>query len=227
MKTLINLAFARPRTILLLLGILLVGGVSAFISIPKEAEPDVPIPFIYVSVLHEGISPTDAERLLIRPLEKELQALEGLKEMTATASEGYASVSLEFDAGFDNQQALQDVREKVDVAKAELPQESEEPVIREINVALFPVISVVLAGEIPEKRLNRIAKDLQDKLEALPQVLEADIQGRREELLEVSVKPEVIETYDLTLQEVLQFVRNNNQLVPAGAIEGNAGRMVV
>lgn len=227
MNTLINLAFARPRTILLLLTILLVGGVTAFISIPKEAEPDVPIPFIYVSVVHEGVSPTDAERLLIRPLEKELQALEGLKEMTAMASEGHASVSLEFDAGFDNQQALQDVREKVDVAKAELPQESEEPVIREINVALFPVISVVLAGEIPEKRLNRLATDLQDKLEALPQVLEADIQGRREELLEISVTPEVIESYDLSLQEVLQFVRNNNQLVPAGAIEGEAGRMVV
>ena len=227
MNAFISLAFSHSRTVLLLLAALLVGGIVAFIDIPKEAEPDVPIPFIYVSVVHEGVSPTDAERLLVRPLEKELQALEGLKEMTAVASEGHASVSLEFEAGFDNQKALMDVREKVDAAQSELPQESEEPTVTELNVALFPVISVILAGDIPEKRLNLIAQDLQDKLEALPQVLEAEIQGRREDLMEISIEPKVIETYGLQLQEVVSFVRNNNELVPAGAIEGQSGRLVV
>lgn len=227
MKTLIKLAFTRSRTILLLLGVLLVSGVTAYIDIPKEADPDVPIPFMYVSVVHEGISPTDAERLLIRPLEKELQSLEGLKEMTAVASEGHASVTLEFEAGFDNKQALLDVREKVDAAQAELPAESEEPMVMEINIALFPVISVILAGDVPERQLNRVAQNLQDQLEALPEVLEAEIQGRREDLMEISIEPKVIETYGLQLQEVVQFVRNNNKLVPAGAIEGEAGRLVV
>ena len=102
MYALIDAAFARSRTVLLLLFMLVVGGISAFQDIPKEAEPDVPIPVIYISVIHQGISPDDAERLIIRPLETELQSLEGLKEMTAIASEGHASVSLEFEAGIDN-----------------------------------------------------------------------------------------------------------------------------
>ena len=117
MLTLIDAAFSRPRTVLLVLLMLLIGGIYAFISIPKESEPDVPIPVIYVSITHAGISPEDAERLLIRPMEKELQSIEGLKELKATATEGHASISIEFDAGFNSKQALDDVREKVDQAK--------------------------------------------------------------------------------------------------------------
>ena len=227
MYTLIDAAFARYRTVLLLLFMLIVGGISAFQNIPKEAEPDVPIPVIYVSVVHQGISPDDAERLIIRPLETELQSLEGLKEMTAIASEGHASVSLEFEAGIDNKQALLDVREQVDLARAELPTESEEPLVSEVNVALFPVISLILAGDVPEPQLMRMAQTLQDDIETLPGVLKADIQGEREDLLEIRVDPAIIETYGIDLPQVLQFVSNNNELVAAGAVDSGAGRLVV
>tara|TARA_Y100000780_G_scaffold211112_2_gene210216 strand:- start:410157 stop:413309 length:3153 start_codon:yes stop_codon:yes gene_type:complete len=227
MYALIDAAFARHRTVLLLLFMLFVGGISAFQNIPKEAEPDVPIPFIYVSVVHQGISPDDAERLIIRPLETELQSLEGLKEMTAVASEGHASVSLEFEAGIDNKQALLDVREQVDLARPELPADSEEPLVSEVNVALFPVISLILAGDVPEPQLMRMAQTLQDDIETLPGVLKADIQGEREDLLEIRVDPAVIETYGIDLPQVLNFVSNNNELVAAGAVDSGAGRLVI
>ncbi len=202
-------------------------GASAYVSIPKESEPDIPIPMIYVSMTHEGISPEDAERLLARPMEKELQSIEGLKEMRATAGEGYASVTLEFDAGFDADQALLDVREKVDLGKAELPPDTDEPRVQEINVALFPVLTVALAGDVPERTLVRLARDLKDKLETLGGVLEVDIGGDRESVLEVIVDPTVLETYNLSFADVVNSVQRNNQLVAAGALESSAGRMVI
>src|SRR5690554_664297 len=118
MRAIISVAMDRSRTTLLLFLFLLLGGMAAYQAIPKESNPDVTIPMIYVSMTLEGISPEDAERLLVRPMEQELRSLEGIKEMRGTAAEGHASVMLEFDAGFNPDKALQDVREKVDTARS-------------------------------------------------------------------------------------------------------------
>ncbi len=227
MKTLIDAAIARNRPVLLILVLILVAGSVAYLTMPKEADPDVPIPFVYVSMTHEGISPEDAERLLVRPMEKELRAIEGLKELTATAAEGYASVTLEFEAGFDSDQALNDVREKVDMAKVELPADTDEPLVDEFNVALFPVLVVTLAGETPERTLVTLARDLRDKLEGLPGVLEVDIAGDREDLLEVLIDPVRLESYNQSPAEMLEIVTRNNQLVAAGTLDSGQGRFAV
>jgi len=225
--SLIDAAFDRTRTVILLLLFLLASGVVAHNNIPKESEPDVPIPIIYVSMTHDGISPDDAERLLVRPMEKELQSISGLKEISSTASEGHASVLLEFDAGFDGDTALADVRERVDAAKSQLPAATDEPTVNEVNVALFPVLNISLSGPLPERTLIRIARAMKDKLEALPGVLEADIAGEREEVLEIVVDPLVMETYALDFDSLFSLIRNNNLLVAAGAIDTGAGRMVL
>lgn len=227
MNALIDLAFSRSRTVLLSLLFILVSGALAYQSIPKEAEPDITVPFIYVSMTHEGISPEDAERLLVKPMEKELQSIEGLKEMKSTAGEGHASVQLEFSAGFDSKQAQSDVREKVDIAKIKLPDDTDDPEVIEINVALFPVLTISLSGPVPERSLVAIARGLQDRLEALPGVLEAAIGGDREALLEIIVDPAVMETYQVKYEELFSFVSNNNLLVAAGAMDTGAGRMVL
>ena len=129
MRTLIDAAFDRSRTVVAALLLVVLWGAVVAWDIPKEAEPDVQLPIVYVSMTHEGISPEDAERLLVRPMERELQVLEGLKEMRSTSSEGHASVQLEFEAGVDIDQALTDVREKVDLAKVELPDDTDEPLV--------------------------------------------------------------------------------------------------
>ena len=227
MNAIIDAAFTRTRTVALAFVMIIVMGAVAYVSIPKESEPDIPIPTIYVSMTYEGISPEDSERLLIRPMEKELQSIEGIKEMRAVSAEGYGSVTLEFDAGFDANQALQDVREKVDIAKAELPPDTDEPRVHEVNVALFPVLTVGLSGNVPERTLVTIARNLQDKIEGLGGVLEVDIGGDREELLEIIVDPMVLETYNVSFADVLSTVQRNNRLVAAGALETAAGRMVL
>lgn len=227
MNAIIDWAMSRSRAVLVFLLCLIISGIVAYAAIPRESQPDIAIPTIYVSMSHEGISSTDAERLLIRPMEKELRSIEGVKEMKSVASEGHASVTLEFDAGFDSDQALLDVREKVDLAKVKLPQGGEEPEVHEVNVALFPVLSLSLSGPIPERQLLRVARDLKDEIEALPEVLEVDIGGDREEVLEVIVDPLILETYQIDFLSVIRSISNNNKLVAAGALDNGDGRLVV
>nr|WP_322941957.1 efflux RND transporter permease subunit [Pseudomonas sp. s4] len=225
MHTLIAAALDRSRTTILILLFLLCGGLVAYIAMPKESNPDVAIPIIYVSVTLEGISPEDGERLLVRPLEQELRSLEGVKEMRSVSNEGHASVTLEFDAGFDAKVALADVREKVDTARSKLPEEADEPTVTEVNVALFPVLSVGLSGPIAETELVYIARRLKENIEGIAEVLSVEIGGDREDLLEIVVDPQVLDSYGINYNELFNLVSRNNRLVAAGSLDTGAGRM--
>ncbi|WP_306030264.1 efflux RND transporter permease subunit [Stappia sp. MMSF_3263] len=217
----------RPRTVLTLMVVMVAAGVMAYIGVPKEADPDIDIPVFYVSVSQQGISPEDAERLLARPMETALRGLDGLKEITTISAESHLGVILEFDIDFDKDKALADVRDKVDQAKAELPAEAEEPTIVETNFALQPTIFVALSGEVPERTLYRHARRLKDQVEAVPTVLSADLSGHREELLEVVIDAMKLESYQVTQQELLTSLSQNNQLVPAGFLDNGRGRFNV
>ena len=227
MNGLIDAALDRSRTVLLALVLVLISGTIAYVTIPKESDPDVNIPIIYVSMTHDGISPEDAERLLVRPMEKELRSIEGVTEMRSTASDGYGSVVLDFEAGFDVDVALQDFREKVDIAKGELPEDTDEPVVNEINVGLFPVLVVVLSGDAPERTLLRLARGLRDELEGLPGVLEAEIAGDRDEVLEIIIDPLKLESYNIPHGDFVQLASRNNQLIAAGALDTGQGKFSV
>ncbi|HAE02268.1 MAG TPA: MFS transporter, partial [Rhodospirillaceae bacterium] len=195
--SIIGAALSHSRTVLGLLAFILVAGAISYITIPKESDPDVNIPIIYVSMHHEGISPEDAERLLVRPMEQELRGIEGSKEMRSTAYEGGANVLLEFEAGFDSDTALSDVRDKVDLVRPDLPEDTDDPTVNEVNLSLFPVLVVTLSGDLPERMLLRIARDMQDRLEAIETVLEVNITGEREEVVEVLIDPVLVESYGL------------------------------
>ena len=185
--SLIGIAFGYSRTVLSVLLFVLVAGSLAYRDIPKESEPDIDIPIIYVTISHDGISPEDAERLLIRPIEQELKTIEGIKEMRSTGYEGGANVLLEFEAGFDADAALRDVREGVDLAKTNLPGATDDPEVHEVNFSLFPVLVVILSGDAPDRALYRLARDLKDAIEGVGEVLEVNLAGNRDEVVEVIV----------------------------------------
>jgi len=209
------------------LGIMLfavIGGIYAMSRLPMDAEPDIPIPFINVQVVLPGISPEDGERLLIRPLETELKALDGLKQIDGVAATNVAFVTLEFEPSTDLDLAMQDVLEKVDRARAEFPQEAQEPIVEEISTAALPIITVNLWGDAPERELQRRAKDLQRRLESLPSVLEAKISGERTDVLEAVLDPARIESLGITFDEIQRAVASNNALVPAGSLETSSGK---
>lgn len=228
MKTVIEASLSRKRALLMLLAFLLVAGLSAYINIPKESDPDVPIPFIYVSVGHEGISPEDAERLLLRPLEKELRSIEGIKEMKSTASSGHASVVLEFYIDVDIKDALIDVREQVNQAKGKLPQESDEPIVKQVTLATEnPALTILLSGSAPERALVTLARSLQDTLEGFAEILEVNIGGDREDMVEILVDPLLMESYQLNMSDIYNLISRNNRLVAAGVLDTGKGRFPI
>lgn len=227
MNGLIDGAIGRARMVLAILIVALIAGTSTYINLPKEADPDIPIPFVGVTIPLEGVSPEDAERLLVRPVETELQSIEGVEQIDSFALEGAGQIMIEFDISFDQDQALLDVQEKVDLAQREFPEEAREPIITEVNAALFPILAINLYGDAPERGLYKIGQELKDELEGLEGVLEARLQGDREEVMEIVVDPAKLEAYNLSYQEIFAAVSNNNRLVPAGRIDMGEGRFPV
>ncbi len=227
MNALIAAAFARTRTTILLLVLLFGAGAYSYVTIPKEAAPEIDIPIFNVTVTYAGINAEDSARLLVEPLERQLQSMQGLDRMSAQAGEGFAIVTLEFQPGFDQQTALQSVRDETDNATPDLPDGADAPVVQEIDLSLFPILTIGLSGEIPERELIALARDLEERLEAIPGVLEAELSGDREDLLEIIVNPLAIQSYGISTQEISQAVQNNNQLVAAGAFDTGVGRVGV
>ncbi|WP_428240938.1 efflux RND transporter permease subunit [Gynuella sp.] len=227
MNGLISSVLARSRTVVLLSILLFISGLFSFMSISKESMPDVTIPVSYISMPLKGVSPEDADAMLVSPMEKEIKSIEGLSKYTSVASEGHASITLEFDADVDIDQALSDTREAVDRVKGELPSEADDPTVHEINVALFPILSIAISGNVDERVLKTIAENLQEKLEALPSVLEANINGTREEVAEIVVDPQLMASYNLSHSELINLITSNNQLITAGNLDTGAGRFAV
>ena len=227
MTRLVDWAATHARMVLAFVVVSLAAGTLAYVSLPKEGEPDIEIPALFVSVLFPGISAEDSERLLVKPMETELSDLDGLKTMTGTAAENYAGVALEFEFGWDKTKILADVRDAMDAAEAEFPDGAEKYTINEINFSEFPIIVVNLSGAVPERTMARLAQDLQDQLESLEPVLEAGIAGNREEMVEVVIDPLRLEAYNITAAELINVVRNNNLLIPAGEVRSATGAFSV
>ncbi|MBO9400877.1 efflux RND transporter permease subunit [Shimia sp. R9_3] len=223
----ITWASERARMILAFIAISLVVGAFSYASLPKEGEPDIDIPILYVSVSFPGISAEDAESLLVKPMETEAVDLDGLDQMTGIASENHASLLLEFEFGWDKSATIADVRDAMNTAQANFPDGAEQYTITEINFSEFPIVIVNLTGDVPERTMARLAKDLQDEFEAIDAVLEAPIAGNRDEMVEVVIDPLRLESYNITAVEVINVVRNNNQLIAAGEVETAQGTFSV
>lgn len=227
MNALIAGVFSRNRAAMLLLALLFVMGSLAYKTIPKEAAPEIDIPVFIVMVSYPGISTEDSARLLVEPLERKLQSIDGLDTLTAQAGEGFAMLQLEFSAGFDNEKALRDLQDETEKAEPDLPSGANKPTIQEIDLSLFPILTVALSGNIPERDLITLARNLKDKLETVSGVLEIDMSGDREDLLEVVIEPLAMQSYNISLAQVSQAISNNNLLITAGAMDTGAGRISV
>ncbi|MHC0054962.1 efflux RND transporter permease subunit [Actibacterium sp. D379-3] len=227
MTGIVDWAAHHSRMVVAFIVLSLVAGISAYTGLPKEGEPDIEIPAIFVSVPFPGISAADAEKLLIKPMETELSDLDGLKTMSATAQENYAGIALEFDFGWDKSKVIADIRDAMNTAEASFPAGAEKYTVTEINFSEFPIIIVNLSGAVPERTLLRVAKQLQDRLEGLDPVLEAGLAGQRDEMLEVVIDPLRLEAYNVTAAELINVVVSNNQLIAAGEMTTASGAFAV
>ena len=224
----ISAAIDRSRTVLSLFVVILIAGIVAYRTIPIEANPDVSVPVIVITIPHEGISPQDSERLLVRPMELELKKIEGVEELNAYAGEGSATLVVEFDSSFDSDQAVLDVREAVDKAKVKLPSTTEEPIINEVSAGDFPVLTIGIGGHnVPDRVLYKLARNLKDEIEGISEILEANIRGDREEVLEAIINPAQMEAYGITNEELLGAIARNNRLIAAGSVDTGRGSFSV
>ncbi len=227
MNPLIRLLMGQPRAILTLFLIAVLGGMWTYLTVAREADPDIDIPVFVVSVGAPGVAARDGERLIGRPLETALRGIEGIDNTYVSASDGAVSVVCEFDITVDNDTALRRVRIKVDEAKVEFPAVADDPRVIEASFALFPILVIGISGDVPEKTLVRHAQTLQDELKTISSVLSADISGKREEQIEIIISPAAISAYGLSLGQVLNSIQNNNLLIAAGEIATPSGRSSV
>lgn len=203
---------------MVLVALVAIMGTISYLTIPKESFPNITVPNIFVVTLYPGVSPEDMESLVTRKLEDELGNISEIKEMTSTSTEGYSSVVLEFDTGIDIEEALQKVREKVDLAKAELPEDAEEPLVQEVNLSEFPIMQINLSGDYDLEILKDIAEDLQDKIEAIPTVLGVDLTGGLEREVQVDVDLAKLKYYNLSFGDIIGAISAENVTIPGGDI---------
>jgi multidrug efflux pump len=212
-----------PRVVLTVMVLLLGAGLSAYVSLPKESFPAIDIPYFYVSVTQTGVSPRDAEQLLVKPIEDRIKDLDDLENYTSTATTGHASVFLEFNVNADKTTALNDIRAALEGVSSDLPAEAKEPVVTEISFTDTPVIYVAVYGNAPERELVQRAKDLQDELEGIPNAQSVTISGQRDEMMEVTIDQNRLEAYDLTASQLLDALAKNNMVVPGGTLDTGRG----
>lgn len=224
MKNYIDAAVSRARTTLSVFVAIMITGFACYLAIPAELNPDVEVPIVITTIIHQGISPEDAERLLAKPSELELKTVDGITSVSSFSSENAATIITEFDIDFESQFALSEVREAINRAKARFPADTEEPLIQEVSAATLPVVQIAVGGNgVPERVLLQVAEELQREIEILPTILEAEMVGNREQLLEAVIDPAKLETYGISNASIIQTVTSNNRLIPAGQVDTGQG----
>ena len=214
-----SLAIRHPTSVVVLMLILIAGGVVSYLRVPRESMPEIVIPNIIVTTVYGGVAPRDIETLVTQPLEDELNTIADVKVISSTSREGVSSINVEFVAGMDMTEALQRVREKVDLAKPELPGAANDPQIFEINTSQFPIMQVNIAGPYNQVRLREVAEDIQARFEQIPSVLEAQLSGGLEREVHVDVDLAKLKFYGLAFKDVSDAVRGENVTVPGGSID--------
>ncbi|MHC4533608.1 MAG: efflux RND transporter permease subunit [Planctomycetota bacterium] len=210
----------KNRTTVGVLGliIILLGGYS-YLSLPREASPDIPIPHIMVHTIYEGVSPEDMETSVTMKIEKELNGIRGTKEIRSSSAEGISMIDVEFNPDVKTEVALQRVRDRVEIAKAELPLDVEEPLIQEINFAEFPIMTISISGDVSPYQFKEIADNLQDTLEAVPGVLRVKVLGALEPEIRLEFDPDRLATYNLMIPEILALIPSENVNISAGGLD--------
>ncbi len=214
-----SFAVEHRTSVMVLLAIITIMGILSYRTTPKESFPELAIPIIAVNTVYPGVSPADVESQVTRHIEDELSGISDIKELTSTSVEGYSSVVAEFDPSIDLTEALQKVREKVDLAKPDLPEDAEDPSIVEFNFSEVPILQVNLSGEYGLVRLKELGEEMQDRLEQIPSVLRADLRGGLEREVKVDVDLAKLQFYGLGLGDVVDAIRSENVNIPGGSID--------
>ena len=221
-----NLAIDRWITVFALLVLITIGGVYSYTYLPREADPEIIIPIITISTSYGGVAPTDIETLVTTPIERKLTGLDGVKEITSSSMEGLSSITIEFEPDINIDDALQRVGDKVDLATGDLPGDTKKPVIREVNLAELPMMSIALSGGTSLAQLSGFAESIEDRIEAIPGVLDVDIVGKVEREIQVEVDPLRLAQYGISLPTLTNLLLKENVNTPAGTMDLGSAKYI-
>ncbi|MDC1470250.1 efflux RND transporter permease subunit [Gammaproteobacteria bacterium] len=223
MTKIVDFALSKAKTTLMIAFMIIIAGSYARQEISIAASPNVQLPFISVSVYLDGASPNDTSRLIAKPLENRLMTITGVKNVSSRSVLSFARIFLEFEVGYDMDKALVDIKQAVEETKYELPREAEDPQISEYSEASFPVMNISIVGKSSIRQKVFYAKDLKDKIEGIEEILEANLSGAPEEVLEGVINKSRMESYGVTLSDIYYSVANNNLIIPGGTQDTGKG----
>jgi CzcA family heavy metal efflux pump len=223
-----HIALKRQAAVLALMVFIVLAGLYCYLTLPRESFPDITIPYIFVTTTYEGVAPADMEELITIPIERKLKGLSDVEEIRSTSAEGLSTVAVKFLPTVDIDDALQKVRDKVDQAKKDLPADlPDEPVITEVNFSDIPVIRVVLSGPFSLRRLKTFADDLQDRIESVQGVLEAQITGGLEREIHVEFDLDRVAAYNVPFSSLIGAVERGNVNMPSGSMDIGPAKYLV
>ena len=214
-----DISIKYRTSIVVLTAIIAIGGLYSYVTIPKEAQPSIEIPQIVVTLLYPGASPDDVESLITQPVESEVQAINGIKEIRSTSTQGVSTIVVEFNPDVSIDDAYQKVRDKVDVARPNLPSEIEEPIVSEIDFEDFPIMTINLAANYSLSQLKEVAENLEEEIETVQGVLEVDVVGALEREVQIDVDLNALQGYNLAFMDIVDAIREENTNMPGGSVD--------
>ncbi len=218
-------AVRQRISVFVLAVIILIFGTYCYQVLPRESEPDITIPNVFVSTDYKGVSSSDIETSITIEIEKKLKGLEGIKTIRSVSSEGISSINIEFVTGTDIDDALQKVKDRVDEAKNDLPSDLEQdPSVFEVNFSELPIVVFSISGTCGIACLKDLADNLKDEIETIPGVLEVEITGGLEREIRVEAFPEKLAYYNIPLNSLQLVVESENRNTSGGAIHLGDGR---
>ena len=220
-KNIIEMLCHRYKATLLFFAMCIGYSIYGYLQISRESYPDVKIPYVSVMTILKGSSAEDVDRMITKPIERKLQGLQNVKKITSTSGFGYGLTIVEFRSDADSETCLRKVKDKVDEVKPDLPKDIEEPSINEIDVSKFPVLYVMLSGNVSKKTLIRSARVLKKEIETIKQVLEVNITGDSEDIIEIVPDVAKMKVLGISADEIKGAVAKNNILIPLGKMQNN------
>lgn len=199
--------------------IIVLAGISAYVSLPRESSPSIEIPYVFISTVYVGVSPEEIEKLVTMEIEKQVKAIPDIKEITSVSRESFSSVTIEFNPNIKIDDALQKVRDKISVAKGNMPSDIEEPVVTEVNFSELPMLYINIAGNYGLDKLKAIADNMSDKIEGVPGVLSAEVVGGLEREVKINVDANRLKYYALSLTDVSNAISGENLNIPGGSVD--------
>ncbi|MBN8546928.1 MAG: efflux RND transporter permease subunit [Ignavibacteria bacterium] len=222
-----DISIDNKTSVFVLVFIIAIMGFISYVSLPREASPDIAIPLVIISTPYPGVSPEDIESLVTTPIEKEVKKIAEVKKIQSSSFEGYSLIQVEFQSGYDIEDALQKVREKVNKAETEIPADATKPEIVEINFSEFPILTFELSGPTGLSKLKDIAEELKDKIETIKGVLEVKVNGGLEREVQVDVDYRKLQHYNIRFDDIIAAVRDENKTIPGGTIDVNQSSFLV